>query len=164
MKNISTYPLTLGIMCDEKYLYLCLLLAVFLHGNLMLFSSLKVFWLKASWFCSLIKVFWCWSRKNVCDERQEHSGVPCMSASFDTLGPEQHGRLFTDNFFKLIFLNEDYYISIHISLKFIPKDLIDNKWSFVYIMAWCRIGNKPLPELMMPYFDDTYMCHPDSML
>ena len=33
-----------------------------------------------------------------------------------------------DTIFKLIFLNENIYISIYISLIFVPEDAIDNKW------------------------------------
>ena len=38
---------------------------------------------------------------------------------------------------------------IKISLKFVPKGLIDNIPSLVQIMAWCRPGDKPLSEPMM---------------
>ena len=30
-------------------------------------------------------------------------------------------------------------------------------------MAWCRTGEKPLPELMRTHFNDAYMCHLASM-
>ena len=33
-----------------------------------------------------------------------------------------------------------------ISLKFVSKDLFDNNPALVSIMAWCRIGNKPLTD------------------
>ena len=38
----------------------------------------------------------------------------------------QNGHHFSDNIFKWIFLNENVWISIEISLKFAPKDPIDN--------------------------------------
>ena len=34
------------------------------------------------------------------------------------------------------FFNENYYISIHISLKFVPKGPVDNKPALVQLMAW----------------------------
>ena len=52
----------------------------------------------------------------------------------------------TDDFFKSIF-NESVWISITISLKFIPKGPIDYKSALVQVVAWYRTGEKPLPEL-----------------
>ena len=49
-----------------------------------------------------------------------------------------NGCHFADDVFKCIFLNEKFGISIQISLKFVPKDRIDNKWAMVQVMAWHR--------------------------
>ena len=49
----------------------------------------------------------------------------------------------------LIFLNENLWISIEISLKFVPRVPINNMQALVQIMAWCRPGDKPLSEPMM---------------
>ena len=68
---------------------------------------------------------------------------------FNTLRPRQHGRHFPDNIFRCIFLKENIWIVIKISLKFVPKDPIDNIPSLVQIMAWRRPGDKPLSEPMM---------------
>ena len=54
-----------------------------------------------------------------------------------------------DDIFKLIFLNENDRIPIQISLKFVPRDPIDNKPALVQVMAWRRTGDKPLTEPMM---------------
>ena len=43
--------------------------------------------------------------------------------------------------FKCIFVNENIRISIRISLKYVPKDLIDNKLTLVKVMAWRRTGS-----------------------
>ena len=67
----------------------------------------------------------------------------------NTLRPRQNGRHFTDDTFKRIFLNENVRISINISLKFVPKGLINNISALVQIMAWRRPGDKPLSEAMM---------------
>ena len=40
---------------------------------------------------------------------------------FNTLRPRQNGRHLADDMFKCIFLNEDVWIPIEISLKFVPK-------------------------------------------
>ena len=67
----------------------------------------------------------------------------------NTLRPRQNGRHFADDICKCIFLNENVWISIKISLKFVPKGPINNIPSLVQIMALRRPGNKPLSEAMM---------------
>ena len=67
----------------------------------------------------------------------------------NTLWPRQNGSHFPDEINKLIFLNESVWISIKISLKFVPRDPINNIPALVQIMAWRRPGDKPLPEPMM---------------
>ena len=48
----------------------------------------------------------------------------------------QNRRHFADTIFKCIFLNENVWIFINISLKFVPKGPIDNIPALVQIMAW----------------------------
>ena len=67
----------------------------------------------------------------------------------NSLRPRQNGRLFADDTFKRIFLNENIRISIKISVKFVPKGLIKNIPALVLIMAWRQPGDKPLSEPMM---------------
>ena len=67
----------------------------------------------------------------------------------NTLRPRQNGRHFADDIFKCIFLNENAWISLEISLKFVPKVQINNIPALVQIMAWSRPGDKPLSEPMM---------------
>ena len=67
----------------------------------------------------------------------------------NTLRPGQNGHNFVDDIIKCIFLNENVWIPIKISLKFVPKGLINNIPALVRIMAWCRPGDKPLSEPMM---------------
>ena len=68
---------------------------------------------------------------------------------FNTLRPRQNGRHFSDDMFKCIFLNENIWIPIEISLKFVPKGSINNNPALFQIMAWRRPGDKPLSEPMM---------------
>ena len=70
-------------------------------------------------------------------------------AIINTLRPRQNGRHFPDDILKCIFLNENVWIWIEISLNFVPKDPINNIPALVQIMAWRRQGNKPLSEPMM---------------
>ena len=58
-------------------------------------------------------------------------------------------KMDADDILKCIFLNENAWIPIMISLKFVPKDPINNIPALVQIMAWCRPGDKPLSEVMM---------------
>ena len=73
--------------------------------------------------------------------------------------PGQNGRHFADDIFRCIFLIEKFCILIRISLKFVPKGPIDNKWALVQVMAWRRIDDKPLPEPIPTQFTDAYMRH-----
>ena len=57
---------------------------------------------------------------------------------FNTLRSRQNGRQFPGDIFNCIFFNENVWISITISLKFVPKVPIDNKTALVQIMAWRR--------------------------
>ena len=68
---------------------------------------------------------------------------------FNSLRPRQNGRLFADDTFKRIFLNENVRISIKTSLKFVPKGPISNIPALVQIMAWRRPGDKLLSEPMI---------------
>ena len=48
--------------------------------------------------------------------------------------------------------NWKFSILIWISLTFVPKGVIDNKSALVWVMAWHRTGNKPLPEPILTQF------------
>ena len=86
-----------------------------------------------------------------------------INRSINTLRPRQNGRHFADDMFKCIFLNENLWILIIISLKFVPKGSINNIPALVQIMAWRRTGDKPLSEPMMTQLNDAYMRHSASI-
>ena len=67
----------------------------------------------------------------------------------NTLRPRPNRRHFADDIFKCIFLNENVWISLKISLKFVPKVRINNIPTLVQIMAWRLTGDKPLSESML---------------
>ena len=75
--------------------------------------------------------------------------IPRINNHLPTLRPRQNGRHFADDIFKWIFLNENVWTSIKISLKFVPRGPISNIPALVQIMAWRRSGDKPLSEPMM---------------
>ena len=64
-----------------------------------------------------------------------------MPYVINTLRMRQNGGHFSDDIFKCIFLNENIYISIKISLKFDPKGSINNTPALVQVMAWRRPGD-----------------------
>ena len=72
-----------------------------------------------------------------------------ISSLLNPLSPRQNGRYFAADIFKCIFLNDNAWISLKISLKFVPKVRINNIPSLVQKMAWRRPGDKPLSEPMM---------------
>ena len=76
-------------------------------------------------------------------------GSPHLTCHINTLRPRQNGRHFADDIFKCIFLNENAWMPIEISLKFVPEGPINNIPALVQTMAWRRPGDKPLSEPMM---------------
>ena len=77
--------------------------------------------------------------------------------------PGQHGRHFADDIFRCIFVNEKFGILIKISLKLVPKGPTDNNLALVKIMAWRRIGDKPVSEPMLTRLTNAYMRHSGEM-
>ena len=75
------------------------------------------------------------------------------------LSLDKMAAILEDNNFKCIFMNENDRIPIWISLKFVSKSPIDNKPALIQVMAWCQIGDKPLPEPMLTQFTDAYIWH-----
>ena len=72
-----------------------------------------------TWFC--FALFWC--------------------NYVNSLRPRQNGRHFAD-VFKRIFLNENVWILLKISPKFVPKVPINNIPALVQIIAWRHPGDK----------------------
>ena len=63
---------------------------------------------------------------------------------------------------RVLVLNENVWISIKISLKFVPEGSVNNTPSLVQIIAWRQSGDKP--ESMMALFTDAYMRPSESMV
>ena len=72
-----------------------------------------------------------------------------VKLGINTLRPRQNGRHFPDDIFKWIFVNENAWISLKIPLKVVPRFRINNIPPLVQIMAWRRLGDKPLSEPIM---------------
>ena len=74
---------------------------------------------------------------------------PTKRRQVNTLKQRQNGRHLPDDIFKCIFLDEDVWIPIKLSLKFVPKSPIKNTPALVQIMACRLVGAKLLYEPMM---------------
>ena len=110
---------------------------------------------------SLINI-WHLPSKMVMDRVKQIDNAASSVAStiswfINILRPRQNGRHFPDGIFKWISLNEDVWISINISLKFVSRGPINNIPTLVQVMAWRRPGGKPLSEPMMVRLP-THMC------
>ena len=57
-----------------------------------------------------------------------------ISWDLNTLRPRQNGRHFPEDIFKWIFLNESVWISINISLKFVPRGPINNIPTLIQVL------------------------------
>ena len=66
--------------------------------------------------------------------------------AINTLRLRQNSQHFADDIFKHIFVNKNVWISIKISLKFVPKGPTNNIPALVQIMAWHRPDDKSLSE------------------
>ena len=106
------------------------------------FYVMKFHWLPPSNYCS-DPVF----RRHTMQAPQRQSITNEWNRT--VLRLRQNGCHFSEEIFQHIFVNENVWISIKISLKFVPKGQINNIQALVQIMAWCRPGDKPLSEPMM---------------
>ena len=88
-------------------------------------------------------------RKNVIKETTGYQALSLSRRFVNTLRPRRSRRHFADDGFRYIFLNENIWITIKISLKFIVMGPINDIAALVQIMAWRRPGDKPLFEAMM---------------
>ena len=97
----------------------------------------------------------CWHVCHISHAAQDLDGLQKVNISlelipcFNTLRPRQNGRHFPDDIFKCIFFSENVWISLKISLRFVPNGPINNIPALVQIMAWRQPSDKPLSEPMV---------------
>ena len=77
------------------------------------------------------------------------AGAELSFYAASTLRWRKNGCHFAYDIFKCIFVNENVWILIKISLKYVPEGPIDNIPALVQIIAWRRPGDKPLSEPMI---------------
>ena len=134
------------------------------HFKCILLNENFIFWFKFHWRLSLgvhLTTSEHWFRQWLCAKPvtsyylnkwwQVHwHSVRCSRPQWvNTLRPRQHGPHFPDDIFKYILLNENVWITIKSSLKFVPKGPINNIPALVQIMAWHRPVDKPSSEPML---------------
>ena len=78
--------------------------------------------------------------------------ILCHRKYISLMRMRQNGCHFGDDFYKCIFLNENVWIFMKISLKFVPKYPINNISALVQIMARCLRSDKPFSESVMVSF------------
>ena len=75
------------------------------------------------------------------------------------LKPRQNCRHFPEDISKCIFLSENVWISIKISLNFVPKGLMNSIPGLIqtvtWLMAWRRPGDKLLSECLNALTNDS---------
>ena len=81
----------------------------------------------------------------------------CWHQSINSSPLGQNRCHLADDIYRCIFVNENFFILIKISLKFVPEGPINNIQALVQVMAWRRIGDKPLSEPMQTRYTDAYM-------
>ena len=99
-------------------------------------------WIKLIWFNKSR------TRRGFTGAKRSHY-VLTENIVINTLRPRWNEQHFADDIFKRIFFNENVWISIKISLGFVPKGPINNIPALVQIIAWHCSDNKPLSEPMM---------------
>ena len=93
-----------------------------------------------AYMCHWTGHYWFWQWPVACS-------VPPITLTH--WGRDKMAAISQTMFLKCIFLNENLWILLKISLKFVPKGPINNIPSLVQVMAWRRPGDKPLSEPMM---------------
>ena len=74
------------------------------------------------------------------------------------LPPGQNDRHFAD-IFQCLSLNKRVWISLKISLKFVPNVRVNNIRILVQTMAWRQPGDKPSSEPILTQFTDAFVQH-----
>ena len=126
----------------------------YFNRNWSCYKGFLLYFISTEWlfpiFCSKTPIYSPWNTTLIGSTTLSSvvEGAPVSTLTLNTLRPRQNGRHFAD-IFKRIFLNENIWIPIKISLKFVPKGSFNNIPALVQIMAWCRPGDKPLCETML---------------
>ena len=112
--------------------------SIFLNENIWILLKISLKFVLDVWINNipwLVQVIaWCWpGNKSLSEPNMVNLLMHTWHHHYwvNTLRPRQNGRHFPDDIFKWKFLNENVWISIKISLKFVPKGQINNIPSLV---------------------------------
>ena len=83
--------------------------------------------------------------------------------TINTLRPIQNCCHFADDIFICIFMNENAWIPIMVSLKCVLKGPINFITALIKIMAWFWLGDKPISEPLRAYINDADMRNSASL-
>ena len=100
--------------------------------------------------CIKVYMLYYW-RCNFISYQVWYSASPLLKqhSKLETFSPRQDGHHSPDDIFKCIFFNENWFIFFSNATAICSQGQIDNKPALVQIMAWCRLGTKPLSGPMM---------------
>ena len=73
-------------------------------------------------------------------------GLGSRVKDYITSRPRRKSRHVADNIFKCIFSKEKLSILILVLVWFVVKGPVDNKPALVWVIVWCQMGYKSLPE------------------
>ena len=111
------------------------------------------------WIYSLLLLFWVGPLCNALLAAVAVISMMRMKSSGPLLLTWLNDQHFADDIFRCIYVCVNFDILIKISPKFVPKGPTDNNPALIQIMAWCRIGDKPLSALMPTRFTGAYKRH-----
>ena len=161
---LKVHPLVLLIVCTPHiahHLYRLItcnvyIYIIYMHTQIDSFHSASAS--SSDWYRSLLGVFCIFVFQTISlffgistfeSPHRDDKRLIFIICIVNSLRPRLNRRRFADDIFKCIFLNENEWISIKISLKFVPKGPINKIPALVQIMAWHRPGDKPLSEPML---------------
>ena len=138
-ENVSKWWRHYGIL--EKYMALFLTSSLVVHHLILVLIIPEIPLIVCLVHTFSVLWFWLWVDAELFN--------PYLSGLLNSLRPRQNCRHFAGDIFKCIFLSENAWISLKISLKFVPEVRISNIPVLVQIMARCWPGGKLLSEPMM---------------
>ena len=138
------------VLCPRHVFQRIMSMIMFSFAIFLWYKSKLLLWFTHKQHCNLPVIFFfaCWLHSLLWYLLFSRN---CMNSMvwINTLKLRWNEQHFTDDIFKRIFFNENVWISIKISLKFVLKGPINNIPALVQIMAWRSSGDKPLSEPMM---------------
>ena len=87
------------------------------------------------------------------------SGCWGMDKLLNQLALDKMAVILTDDKFKDITLIKTTEFRFEFQRNLFPGAPVDNEQALVQVMALCRTGDKPLPEVMLTQFTDAFMRH-----